>query len=178
MDVLQTKLLIIYASIDGHTAKICHFMKEALESSGYSVFLKSIKDWQGSFEDFDKVVFASNIRYGKHDIVIESLINKNYKHLNQIKSAFVSVNLVARKKDKCNAWNNPYVLKFLSSTKWKPDIVEVFGGKLDYRLYSFKDSFMIRLIMLITKGPLRTKTEVVYTDWDKVRSFTDDLIKL
>ena len=50
-------------------------------------------------------------------------------------------------------------------------MLAVFAGKLDYPSYSFFDRQMIRLIMLMTKGPTDPKTIIEYTDWHKVDEF-------
>ena len=50
------------------------------------------------------------------------------------------------------------MIKFLKSITWKPDIVDVFAGRLDYPSLNFWDKQIIRLIMYITKGPIDLKT--------------------
>ena len=49
------------------------------------------------------------------------------------------------------------MIKFLKSITWKPDIVDVFAGRLDYPSLNFWDKQIIRLIMYITKGPIDLK---------------------
>ena len=51
----------------------------------------------------------------------------------------------------------PYIKKFLKRTSWKPKVLGVFAGKIDYPKYNFFDKQMIRLIMWITKGPTDPK---------------------
>ena len=88
------------------------------------------------------------------------------------------MNLVARKPEKNQADTNPYVLKFFKKIDWKPTLVEVFAGRLDYKKYSFFDRKMIQLIMWMTKGPTDINTEIEYTDWNKVKDFAKVLMKL
>lgn len=172
------KTIIIYASIDGQTKKICHFIKEVLELKGTHVELFSIKELNKKIEDFDKIIIASSIRYGKHHEVIERFIEENYLVLNQKKSVFISVNLVARKAEKSTAQTNPYVIKFLNKIYWKPTKVEVFAGQLNYKMYGLYDRMMIKLIMLITKGPTSSPTPIEYTDWNKVKAFAENFSEM
>lgn len=167
------KSVIIYASVDGQTKKICDHINGVLLSKKQDVELVSIADFRDNLKDFDKIILASSIRYGKHNQDVINLINQNYELLNTKKSAFISVNLVARKEEKRQAHTNPYVVKFLDKIKWKPTIVEVFAGKINYKIYGFFDKLIIKLIMVITKGPTNSDAEIEYTNWDNVTAFAE-----
>ena len=106
------------------------------------------------------------------------IINTNKKQLDSIKTAFFSVNLVARKSEKNTPKTNPYVVKFFKTIDWTPTIVEVFAGKLDYKKYPFFDRIMIQFIMWMTKGPTNTSAEIEYTNWEKVTEFAIKLRNL
>ncbi|MGJ1431400.1 menaquinone-dependent protoporphyrinogen IX dehydrogenase [Sphingobacterium spiritivorum] len=169
------KTAIIYSSVDGQTKKICHALKNILVSAEHVVDLFQIQDLTESITMYDKIVIASCIRYGKHNEHIIDFIQNNSQVLNNKKTAFISVNLVARKTEKNTADTNPYVIKFLDSITWKPQLTGVFAGRLNYKLYSFGDRLMIKLIMLITKGPIGSKTDIEYTDWNEVTKFGNKL---
>ncbi|MDO5607168.1 MAG: menaquinone-dependent protoporphyrinogen IX dehydrogenase [Capnocytophaga sp.] len=166
--------LIVYATIDGHTRKICQRIREILETQNQRVTLRTADELHENLSDYDAIIIASSIRYGKHNPKIIELIEQNTEVLSRKKAAFVSVNLVARKAEKNQPDTNPYVIKFLSQIRWKPTKVAVFAGKLNYKIYSFWDKIMIKLIMVITKGPTRSDTEIDYTDWDKVTEFATE----
>ena len=87
------------------------------------------------------------------------------------KTAFFSVNAVARKENKNTPKLNPYAIKFLKQTNWKPDYVEVFAGKINYPKYNLIDKYMIRFIMWMTKGPTDIKNTYEFTDWGAVDKF-------
>ena len=78
---------------------------------------------------------------------------------------------MARKLEKATPETNPYFIKFLSQIDWIPFQSAVFAGKLDYQKYPFTDRLMIQLIMWMTKGPTNSKTNIEYTDWDKVEQY-------
>ena len=103
-------------------------------------------------------------------------LEKNLDDLNEKENAFFSVNVVARKSEKNTAESNPYVNKFLKTSKWKPKNLDVFAGVVDYPIYNFFDKFMIKLIMWITSGPTDTKARFEFTDWERVKGFAEDLI--
>ncbi|WP_172919114.1 menaquinone-dependent protoporphyrinogen IX dehydrogenase [Capnocytophaga canis] len=172
------KIGIIYATVDGHTKKICDSIHEVLSSKQKEVQLIPVQTFDGNLHFFDKILIASSIRYGNHHTDILKLINENYAVLNIKKAAFISVNLVARKPEKSTETTNPYVVKFLKNIEWKPSVVKVFAGKLNYKIYGFFDRIIIKLIMFITKGPTSSPTEIDYTNWDEVKRFANDFAEL
>lgn len=165
------KTIIIYSSIDGHTFKICNKIKEILIENNHLVEMFSIDDFHKSINEYDKILIASSIRYGKHNSKIIEFINENTNSLNEKLTAFFSVNLVARKSNKNTPSTNPYVLKFMKSIQWNPTIIDVFAGQLDYKKYSFGDKLMIKLIMFLTKGPVNSEHAIEFTNWDRVDAF-------
>ncbi|ARV13746.1 menaquinone-dependent protoporphyrinogen IX dehydrogenase [Polaribacter sp. SA4-12] len=168
---MEIKTGILYATVDGHTLKICNRLKEVLIQNNQKVELFSIDDFKEDITSYDKLIIGASIRYGVHNKKIIEFINTNKKQLDSIKTAFFSVNLVARKLEKSTPVLNPYVIKFFKNIDWKPMIVEVFAGKLNYKKYPFFDRVMIQFIMWMTKGPTNTNTEIEYTNWDKVTAF-------
>ena len=171
MIVMKVKIGILYATVDGQTLKICKKLKEELLQNNNLVELYSIDDFNKEIANFDKLIIGSSIRYGVHHKKIIEFINTNKTKLDTIKTAFFSVNLVARKPEKNTPDTNPYVIKFFKTINWKPTIVNVFAGKLNYKKYPFFDRKMIQLIMWMTKGPTNTNTEIEYTNWGKVTAF-------
>lgn len=168
---MNTKIGILYSTVDGQTLKICNLIKEVLVQKGNTVELFSIEDFDKKVTDFDKFVIGASIRYGKHNPKILEFISKNKADLNKTENAFFSVNLVARKPEKATPETNPYFIKFMNEIDWIPNLSAVFAGKLDYQKYPFTDRLMIQLIMWMTKGPTNSKTKIEYTDWNKVKEF-------
>lgn len=175
---MADKILILYASVDGQTLKISTFISNQLQENGKEVVLCDINDFNNELAKFDKIIVGSSIRYGVHHKSIIDFINQHKETLDTHKAAFFSVNLVARKPEKNQADTNPYVIKFFKQISWKPPLVEVFAGKLDYKKYPFFDRIMIQFIMWMTKGPTDSKTKIEYTDWKRVSAFGDKIISL
>lgn len=175
---MEPKIGMIYSTVDGQTLKICNKLKDVLQQNNQQVDLISIDDFKEDITKYDKLVIGASIRYGVHNPKIIEFIKTNKAQLESIKTAFFSVNLVARKPEKSDPETNPYVVKFFQTINWKPTLVKVFAGKLDYKKYSFFDRKMIQLIMWMTKGPTNTDAEIEYTNWEKVDDFAGELIKL
>ena len=171
----MSSFLIIYSSSDGHTKIICERITNFLKDGNF-VKLLSLEDAKKiNLSDFEKIVIGASIRYGKHSKELYKFINLNKNILDQKKSAFFSVNVVARKPEKNTAETNPYINKFLKISKWQPNKISVFAGKVDYPNYSFFDKYIIKFIMFITKGPTDTSQSYEFTDWSKVDDFSEEL---
>jgi menaquinone-dependent protoporphyrinogen oxidase len=168
--------LIVYSSIDGHTKKLSTKIAEYLSESN-NVDLASLLEAKTlSLKSYQQIIIGASIRYGNYRKDLFEFIEKNLDDLNEKENAFFSVNVVARKSEKNTAESNPYVNKFLKTTKWKPKNLDVFAGVVDYPVYNFFDKFMIKLIMWITSGPTDTKARFEFTDWERVKGFAEDLI--
>jgi menaquinone-dependent protoporphyrinogen oxidase len=168
---MNPKTALVYSSVDGQTLKICNKLKEVLAEKKQSVELFSIDEFDKDLSNYDRIIIGASIRYGVHNKSIIDFINSHKKQLESMRTAFFSVNLVARKPEKSAPDTNPYVIKFFKTINWDPDVVEVFAGKLDYSKYPFFDRIMIQFIMWMTKGPTNADAKIEYTDWDKVKDF-------
>ena len=172
------KILILYSSIDGHTKNICSFISSKLKQD-HTIQLNEInneEDYKINLYDF--IIVGASIRYGTYRKSFLKFINDNHIELQNSKTAFFSVNIVARKKEKSSIKTNPYIKKFYRLSKWKPNIVQVFAGKLDYSKYNFFNKNIIKFIMWITNGPTQTDIVVEFTNWNKVEKFANKINRL
>ena len=171
----MSKFLIIYSTTDGHTKTICERIKKFISNDNL-VELLSLEDAKKvNLSNFEKIIIGASIRYGKHSKELYKFINLNKNILDKKKCAFFSVNVVARKLEKNTAETNPYINKFLKISKWKPNKIGVFAGKVDYPNYNFFEKYIIKFIMFITGGPTDTSKSYEFTDWSKVNDFSDKL---
>ena len=168
----MASILILYSTTDGHTIKICNRLKQVIEEGDHRVTVQAIADFRElDLQSFDKIVVGASIRYGKHQQRVYDFIDDHLPLLESKANAFFTVNIVARKANKNQPQTNPYLLKFLRQTGWRPNELAVFAGKLNYPIYRFLERQMIRLIMLITHGPTDPSTVVEFTDWASVDDF-------
>ena len=171
-------ILVLYSTTDGHTLTICKRIKNYLNQIANITLISLINYKKEELENYDIIIIGASIRYGKHNPKVKEFVINNLPLLKNKQNAFFTVNVVARKTNKNTPETNPYLIKFLNSISWKPDIVDVFAGRLDYPSISFWDKQMIRLIMYMTKGPTDTKKTYEFTDWQRVESFAHKISKL
>lgn len=167
--------LIIYSSTDGHTKTICEKIRSTSKNND-TVKIVTLKEANNlNMQMYEQIIIGASIRYGKHSKNLYKFISLNKQLLKKKRSAFFSVNVVARKPEKNTPETNPYMQKFLKISNWKPDKLCVFAGKVDYPKYNFIDKHLIQLIMFITKGPTDTSKSYEFTDWKKVDDFSKEL---
>ena len=167
--------LIIYSSTDGQTKRICETIKYHLALNERIKIISLNEVNKVNLEKVEKIIIGASIRYGRHNKKVQNFVIKNKNILESKKTAFFSVNVVARKEEKSTPETNPYVKKFLAKTKWKPNKVAVFGGKVDYPNYNFINRNVIRFIMMITNGPTNTENSYEFTNWEMVKKFALEL---
>ena len=169
------KSAIIYSSIDGQTKKICEVIKENLTNNSEHELISIENSSKLNIENYDCIIIGASIRYGKHNSKVLSFIKKNINLIKKQKTVFFSVNVVARKKGKDTPDTNPYVQKFIKKTKWRPNKIGVFAGKVDYPKYNFFNKNIIRFIMYLTKGPTDISQTYEFTNWESVRNFAQEI---
>lgn len=168
----MSNILILFSTTDGQTRKIAEHLQQVIEYEGHHVQIVPLKPgFKIDLESFDTIVIGASVRYGSHQKLVTQFINRNISVLENKSNAFFSVNVVARKPEKCSPETNPYVQKFLSRITWKPQHIAVFAGKIDYPSYRFWDRQMIRLILWMTNGPTDPETVVEFTNWNHVEAF-------
>jgi len=154
----------------GHTSRICQRVGSTLARQGHEFQVVPIQQNPGP-ADYDAVLIGASIRHGKHDPSVLEYVLTHKAQLEAKPSAFFSVSLIARKPTRNTPQSNPYVRAFIARSPWKPRLVGVFGGELDYQRYGLFNRYAIRLIMKINRGPTDLNTKVEFTDWDQVDRF-------
>ncbi len=168
----MSRILVAYSTTDGHTRHICERLQQVIAGQGDDVTVVPLAQADAlELPGFDKIVIGASIRYGKHQPAVAQFIARHQALLESRPNAFFSVNIVARKPEKNQPDTNPYLIKFLRQITWKPRLLAVFAGRLDYPSYGVFDRFMIRLIMRLTHGPTDPKAVIEFTDWQQVEAF-------
>ena len=170
------KTLIIYSTTDGQTKRICDRIIESSNKKLEVTLCKIENAFEVDLAQYTKIVIGASIRYGKHNPLVYEFVKVNRDELEKKSTAFFTVNVVARKKEKNQPDTNPYMKKFLELSGWQPDKLAVFAGRIDYPSYRFLDRLIIRFIMFITKGPTDTSRTYEFTDWNKVADFAKEVL--
>ncbi len=170
------RILVVYASIDGQTARIAERIAATLQAMGHEVTVRSHDALEVLWETstHDAVIVGGAIRYGRHAPGLERMVRDRLADLAGRPSAVVSV---------CRSAGGPgarpkaarrYLGEFLKRTGWHPPLEESFAGALLYRRYKPFIRFVIRLIMAMAGGDTDTSRDYEYTDWGAVERFAGE----
>lgn len=162
----------------GQTKRICERVRSVIAPSGHTAEIVPIQECRLGPNDCDAILIGASIRHGKHDPSVLQFILQHQPLLESTPSAFFSVSLIARKPTRNTPETNPYVKAFIARSPWKPSLVGVFGGELDYQRYGLFNRYVIRLIMKINRGPTDLNTKVEFTDWDAVNRYAGRFAEL
>lgn len=167
----MAKILYLYASREGQTQRICECMAQEARRNQHEAELMPFDDArvERALAQCEHVVLGASVHYGHLPKAFYHFIRAKQTVLESKKNGFFCVNLTARKAGKDTPDGSAYMQKFLRISTWRPQKLTVFAGALLYTHYTWYDKMMIRFIMYITGGPTDTRTNVEFTDWEKVR---------
>ena len=171
----MARILVLFATIDGQTARIAGRMADVLRADGHEVATRPARI-EHSADDasaFDGVIVGGGVRVGSYAKYLAPMVQRCITGL-PIPTAFFSVCLSAGGPGAKLTTAQGYVDSFLAETGWRPDQVASFGGALLYRRYNFLLRLVMRFIASRAGGETDTSRDYEYTDWDAVTRFARD----
>jgi menaquinone-dependent protoporphyrinogen oxidase len=168
-------ILLLHSSTDGHTIRIMQHIADHLAGRGNCEIVDLNPQPHVPVRAYDRVIVGASIRYGKFSPLLYQFVTDHKDDLETVDAAYFGVNLTARKPGKENPDTSPYIKRFLKTSPWQPRRIALFAGALNYSMYGFFDRNMIRFIMKITGGPTAKSTDVVFTNWQAVGAFVDEI---
>ncbi len=165
------KILLIYSSIEGHTASIVRFLEDELRKLHCIVTVAKATSEVQALATFDAVMVAAPIHAGQYANEIVEFVSKHSPELRNLPSLFYSIGLTVTSKDpKALVSLLDTTASFLKDAGWKPDKVEQIAGALLYTKYGFFKRMLMKSIMKKAGGDTDTSRDFVYTDWDALRT--------
>ncbi len=173
----RRRVLVIYCSTHGHTAKIASNLAGTLQSNGMIVDVREVLE--GSYVapgSYDAVVAAASIHKGHHQKEMVEWVREHRQELDARPNAFISVSLsAAEDTDEAKQATTRCIDDFKSETGWWPDRVEPVAGALQYREYDSFTRIFVRLLMRQGGHPTDTSRDHDFTDWKAVHRLGDEL---
>lgn len=167
--------LVVYGSLEGHTAKIAVHCAERLGDAGHDVRLidavRRVEDL--ALTDYDACLIAAPVHQQRHPDAVFNFILAHLARLNAMPSAFVSVSLSAAFADG-RSEARLYIDRLLERTAWKPIRSLPAAGALRYAGYDFFQEQIIRHIVLKDRAPQGIAGDHDFTDWPALDAFIDD----
>jgi len=171
------RILIVYGTTEGQTAKIADWIADRLEGRGHEIKLVDSARAPGTLspEGQDAVIVAASVHQYRHQAAVSQWVRRWRETLNAMPSLFLSVSLSAvNKDDRPDA--QKIVNRFLNETDWRPTTSRLVAGALKYSQYDFFKRQMMRLIAWREGGPTDTAKDVEFTDWEALGKEVDAFI--
>ena len=168
-------LLILYATTEGHTARIAERIAQRLRDKEHEVVMHRADAVPSGLEpaDYDGVIVGSSIHYGHHPNFLRALVRRLRTALTARPSAFFSVSLSAGGPGAKPEAARRYLETFLRQVDWHPPQTATFAGALRYSKYGVFKRLLMRMIVGIAGGDTDPTRDYEYTDWDAVDRFAD-----
>lgn len=177
--ITMLRLLIVYGSTDGQTAKIARFIADVVRRHGCSA---DVRDGRFLADDlalggYDAVLQGASMHPVGFQAYIRDFAAHNHIQLAAMPAAFFAVGLTpAFPTPEQLAAFDAHLANFFDTASWHPAMVARFAGVLAYRRYGFVKRQMMRVIAKRIGAPSDTSRDYEFTDWDVVTRFAEDFV--
>jgi menaquinone-dependent protoporphyrinogen oxidase len=171
----MTRILVLYGTTHGHTAKIARAIAETLRSQGASVdAIEANAEWPEP-EDYAAVVVAASVQGGRYQRPVRRWVRASADALNTRPTAFVSVCLgVLQDSPQVQQEVAAMMTRFLTASGWRPAVTTTVAGALLYTRYNPFIRWVMKRIVRKAGGDTDTSRDYEYTDWAALRTFAED----
>jgi menaquinone-dependent protoporphyrinogen oxidase len=170
------KVLIVYGSTDGQTAKIASRIADTLRAAGCPVELADIRGSAPSIRGASAVLIGASMRFGHYQREIEAFARKNRVAIDQVPNAFFAVSMsAARASPRSQAEVVNSIERFVQSTGWTPRQRAPFAGAITWSRYGLGTKLLMLLLLKMLKATeTDTSRDYELTDWAAVEQFARD----
>ena len=168
------RILILYGTSYGQTAKIARRMDDLLTASGEIVTLVDASNQPRGLTplEFDGIIVGGSIIRGRHQKGVRRFVHAHWDVLNAMPSAFFSVSGASASPDPAaRAEARRFVDAFQGETGWDPAPSESIAGAIAYTKYNPILGWIVRRASKPWGGPTDTSRDHEFTDWAQVQRF-------
>lgn len=162
----MAKVLILYATSEGHTGRVAERIAQRLRERGHGVDLH--RALAGApFPDlgaYRAVAVGASVHYGRHPARLRALLRRHRAALEVRHGSFFSVCLSAKAH---------YREQFLRQCGWRPQHVATFAGALKYSKYGPLKRLVVMAFAWMGGHDTDRSRDYDYTDWRAVEGFAD-----
>ena len=172
-------ILVLYATVEGHTRKVAKTLASDLEALGEEVFLTNVTD-PGYCDPgtFDAAILCAPIHIGRYPSEFVQYIQNWKSSLQTVPNALVTVSLsINSDHEEEREEAEAYPEKLAKKTGWTADLYHNAAGALKYVEYDFFKRWIMRRIADDEGGPVDTSKDHEMTDWDELKKFAKEFLK-
>jgi menaquinone-dependent protoporphyrinogen oxidase len=173
------KLLIVYGTGEGQTAKVARRMAARARAKGYEVdaFQGNKLPAGFSLAGYRAALIGASVHLNRYQRYMAAFVKKRQPELQAIPSALFLVCLAARGRTaKDRERTQRYIATFLRKTGWQPGMIATFAGALPFSQYGWYLKLHMKIVMRLAEPQLALGRDYEFTDWDAVDRFTDTFL--
>lgn len=173
----MSKVLIVYGTTYGQTAKISDFISNELKSLLHTTEVydsETIPSWVTP-DTYDAILIGGSVISGGYQRPLSKWIKKNSLLLAKKPSAFFSTCLgILQKEEALKQEEIKLVKDLFFRTNWYPQLWTIFAGSLLYTKYNWLVRRLMRRISKKAGGETDMTHDYEYTNWDDVQKFVQN----
>ncbi len=170
------KILLLYGSSEGQTAKIAHRIADTIHQAGLDIDVIDAHTLPDPFplEDYRAVIIGASIHLGAYPSYIRAFAKRYRAELASMPAAFFSVSLTAASDQPADQEEmRQYFDHFMRETGWHPDMIANFAGALNYTKYGLVKRLLAQSAARRMHEPDDTSHDYELTDWEEVAHFAE-----
>lgn len=176
-------VLVVYATTEGQTAKVAHYIADVARREGHEVEVVPAESLTGSepssIEPAEVVFVGGSLHAWHHQKALATFVRAHREELRHLRTGFFSVSMSAAEPDQAKsmkeAWQ--HIAEFEKQTGWHPSVSAPVAGALKYSQYGPIKRFVMRAIAKRHGGATDTSRDYEYTDWGRVTAFTERVLE-
>jgi len=168
------RLLVVYGTTDGHTAKVARFLADEFRAKGGLVDVCDSDTENPDPRDYVGVVVAASLHGGRYQHGVARWVRSHAAALRGKPTAFLSVCLAVLETDPAVEHELEAIQQhFFAQTGWTPPWVKRVAGALLYTQYGWFKRMVMRRLVAKAGGSTDLSRDHVYTDWEALRVFVN-----
>ena len=182
------RIVIFYATREGHTRRIAEHIASELRRREHVVEIYDVKAVAESIDwpPYDWACVAASVHAGHHEPEMIAFVKQHRQALERLQAAFLSVTLseagaedvraTKERRARSAAEAQQMIDVFVRETGWRPARVLPVAGALAYSRYNFLIRFVMKRIARKAGAPTDTSRDYEFTDWPALDAFVGDAI--
>jgi menaquinone-dependent protoporphyrinogen oxidase len=157
-------VLVLYATTEGHTARVAARIADRLRERGHGVDLHRVVPGVSlpDLAPYRAVAVGASVHYGRHPRCLRALLRRHGESLAARHCAFFSV---------CLSASAHYREQFLRQCGWRPQHSATFAGALQYSKYGPFKRLLVTAFARVGGHDTDPSRDYDYTDWQAVDAF-------
>ncbi len=171
------KILCVYSTTEGHTAKVMDFVARRLRFAGDEVTLLEAAAAEGlDVTGFDGAILAASVHVGMYQKALVEFARAHADWLKRVPSAFLSVSLAASGSDTEELKSLETITEgFRAHTGWTDAEIHHVAGAFRFTEYDFFRRWLMRVVAWEKGVKLTPGQDLELTDWPALGATVDAL---